>query len=203
MRDMLKPHWPTLRTLHRVRLKHPPLPALLAIYQAPASYTGEYVAELQVPGHPALLERLLQQAVHAGARLAEPGEFTFRGFTAGKFDLTQAEGIAATISAVSDSQLEAAALLRNGRLGTWAHDLVDALGSALALVEAGIDFVDQEDVVPITPGDLNDRLRTIADRLDELVRHSRSWGALEALPRVVLVGPPSAGKSDVVQRAAR
>lgn len=183
------------RQLHRVRLRTPPLPALLTTFSAPASYTGDAMAELQVAGHPALLDRLLHCILGAGARLAEPGEFTFRAFTAGKLDLTQAEGIAATIAAVSDSQLAAASLLREGQLGSFAGALVDSLAQALALVEAGIDFVDQEDVVPIAPGELDAQLAVAATRLDELLSHSRSWGALEALPRVVLVGPPSAGKS--------
>ncbi|MFW6059531.1 MAG: tRNA modification GTPase [Phycisphaeraceae bacterium] len=185
----------TPRTLHRVRLKNPRLPALLTTFAAPASYTGDDLAELQVVGHPALLERLLQQTIRAGARLAEPGEFTFRAFTAGKLDLTQAEGIAATIAAISDSQLAAASLLREGKLGTFAASLVDELGNALALVEAGIDFVDQEDVVPVPPPELDARLQSLAAQLHQLLQRSRSWGALEALPRVVLVGPPSTGKS--------
>ena len=171
------------------------LPALAATFAAPHSYTGEALAELQVPGNPALLDRVVRAALALGARPAEPGEFTFRAFLAGKLDLTQAEGIAATIAAVSDGQLQAAALLREGRLGRVAADLVTQLGEALALVEAGIDFADQDDVTPIGPEALSDRLAGVAARLDELLTHSRSWGALDALPRAVLVGPPNSGKS--------
>lgn len=173
----------------------PRLPVLVAWFARPHSYTGEDLAEIQLPGHPALLERLTQQAITRGARLAEAGEFTFRAFAAGKLDLTQAEGVAATIAASSDAQLQAAGMLRQGQLGRFAQAQVDALASALALVEAGIDFVDQEDVVPITPGQLAERLAQIAKPLDQMLKRSRSWQSLEALPRVVLVGPPSAGKS--------
>jgi len=183
------------RQLKPARLADPPIPALVHRHVAPASYTGEPAAELQLPGHPALLERLIQQAIDAGARLAEPGEFTFRAYTAGKLDLTQAEGVAATIAAVSDSQLRAATLLRQGRLGSLAETLVDRLSDTLALVEAGIDFSDEEDVAPIAPADLADRLRDMQAELDALLTKSRSWGAVEALPRVVLVGPPSTGKT--------
>jgi tRNA modification GTPase len=171
------------------------LPALCATFPAPHSYTGQDMAELQVPGHPALLDRVVHAAVTLGARPAEPGEFTFRAFLAGKLDLLQAEGIAATIAAVSDSQLQAATLLRAGRLGGLAAELVEALADALALVEAGIDFVDQDDVVPIAPAALAQRLTAVAAKLDDLLTHSRAWGALDALPRAVLVGPPNAGKS--------
>lgn len=186
-----------VRSLVAVRLRTPVLPALALRFAGPNSYTGEDAAELQVPGNAALLDRLLHRAIEAcpGARLAEPGEFTFRAYTAGKLDLTQAEGIAATIHAASDSQLRAATLLREGKLGTAANQLVDRLGGLLALVEAGIDFTDQEDVVPIAPADLHDRLNAVGDELDGVLRNSRPWGAVEALPRVVLVGMPSVGKS--------
>jgi tRNA modification GTPase len=186
------------RQLTTVRLRKPDLPALLLRFTATASYTGDDLAELQLPGNAALLDRVLQQIIDTpdcNARLAEPGEFTFRAYTSGKLDLTQAEGIGATISAVSDSQLAAAAMLRQGKLGQTAETLVDQLGNLLALVEAGIDFTDQEDVTPIAPRELNARLTAVAAELDALLSRSRSWGAIESLPRVVLVGPPSAGKS--------
>ncbi len=183
------------RGLVKVHLVSPAMPALVCCFQAPHSYTGQDTAELQVPGHPALLDRLLHQALGAGARLAEPGEFTFRAFLAGKLDLTQAEGIAATIQATSDTQLKAARHLLDGELGGFARALVDDLGTRLALVEAGIDFTDQEDVVPIGPGVLDEYLTDIEARLADLLSNSRSWSEVETLPWVVLVGAPSAGKS--------
>jgi len=181
--------------LAKVKLASPAMPLLLTRFAAPKSYTGQDLAELQVPGNPALLERLLHLATQAGARLAEPGEFTFRAYLAGKLDLTQAEGVAATIHAVSDGQLKAARLLLDGKLGRFARELVDDLGTRLALVEAGIDFTDQEDVIPIAPGELDEHLARIEARLDDLLAHSRPWGEVQALPWVVLVGAPSAGKS--------
>ena len=186
------------RELTPVRLRRPGLPALLLRFTGPASYTGEDLAELQLPGSAALLDRVLHDMIAApaaSARLAEPGEFTFRAYTAGKLDLTQAEGIGATIAAVSDSQLAAAGLLRRGTLGKTAETLVDQLGSLLALVESGIDFTDQEDVTPISPDHLQLNLARVGETISRLLTRSRSWSALEALPRVVLVGPPSAGKS--------
>jgi len=186
------------RQLAPVQLRRPALPVMLLRFVGPASYTGEDAAELQLPGNAALLDRVLHDAINTPdthTRLAEAGEFTFRAYTAGKLDLTQAEGVSATIAAVSDSQLAAAALLRHGKLGQTAEQLVDQLGALLALVEAGIDFTDQEDVTPIAPDDLAQRSGAIAKQLDNLLARSRPWGALEALPRVVLVGPPSTGKS--------
>ncbi|MEM9753074.1 MAG: GTPase [Planctomycetota bacterium] len=183
------------RRWNRCYLRSPRLPVFVAIFSQPQSYTGGDVAEIQLPGHPALLDRVVRQALDGGARLAEPGEFTFRAYTAGRLDLTQAEGVAATINAVSDGQLAAAAHLRGGELARFSQQHVDRLGSLLALVEAGIDFVDQEDVVPIAPRTLTEALAELSKELARLLGNSRSWGSVEALPRVVLVGPPSAGKS--------
>ncbi|MEM9345043.1 MAG: GTPase [Planctomycetota bacterium] len=198
LEHLLEAPQPSIRSLEHVRLREPDLPALLLRFVSPASYTGEDLAELQLPGNAALLDRVLHQAMQTPdcvVRLAEPGEFTFRAYTSGKIDLTQAEGIGATISAVSESQLAAASLLRKGKLGALSKHLVDQLGGLLALVEAGIDFTDQEDVTPIVPGLLAERISKLADELNDLLKRSRSWSAIETLPRVVLVGPPSTGKS--------
>ena len=166
----------------------------------PGSFTGQDVLELYVPGNPALLERVLhgvldQLRISGGGRLAEPGEFTRRAFLAGRIDLTCAEGIAATIGAVSEAQVQAAKLLRSGRLGQWAQALVEQLGRWLALVETGIDFTDQDDVVAISPRKLDEGLAKLEVELRGMLDRSRSWAAIEALPWVVLVGEPNAGKS--------
>lgn len=171
------------------------LPILLLCFAPPASYTGQSMAEIQCPGHPALLQRIIHHAVSLGARLAEPGEFTFRSYLAGKLDLTQAEGVAATIAAQSDAQLHAATLLREGKLGNLSQKLVDDLADALAAVEAGIDFTDQEDVKPIAGEILQQRLAVIYQQVQNTLTASKNWGNLDALPTVVLVGLPSVGKS--------
>ena len=171
------------------------IPILVAWFAAPRTYTGQDLAEIQCPGNPALLQRIVQRTIDCGARPAEGGEFTFRAFAAGKMDLTQAEGVAATISAVSDGQLRAARVLREGKLAGLAEQLVEQLGDLLALVEAGIDFTDQEDVVPIGPVALGEQLAAVGDQLATLLGRSRPWSALEALPRVVLAGAASTGKS--------
>ncbi len=171
------------------------LPAMVAMFFGPKSYTGQDTFELQCPGNPALLDRLIRRVVELGARLAEPGEFTFRAFLAGKLDLTQAEGVAATIAATNDNQLQAAAMLRQGQLGRFADGLSNLLADQLALVEAGIDFTDQDDVVPVGPDALRSELEALTGRLDDLLAHSRSWGVVEAVPLVVLAGAPSTGKS--------
>lgn len=174
---------------------------LVLVFPGPHSYTGEDSAEIQLPGNPALLERVIESLLQSGrvrgihARRAEAGEFSARAFLNGRMSLTAAEGVAATIAARSDAQLRAARLLAGGRLGVLAHELADSIAGTLALVEAGIDFSDQEDVVPITPGDLLRRLAPPRDRVGVVLDRSVGSEQLDAIPRVVLTGAPNAGKS--------
>ncbi len=185
----------------RVRLKEGPLPCVAFVALGPRSYTGEDSVEFVCAGNPDVVAALEAALFEAGrslgvpCRAAAPGEFTLRAFVRGRIDLTQAEGIAATISATNDAQLFAARQLADGALGGFVRDLADGLANDLALVEAGIDFTDQEDVVAIPPARLSEHLqRAIAllgDRLDRAV----PWERLEAIPRVVLAGAPNAGKS--------
>lgn len=189
------------RALTPGRLHHADLPQIACMactFAAPHSYTGEHSAELWIPGNPSLLDRTLNAALHAGARMAEPGEFSFRAFRNGRLSLEQAEGVAATISATSQDQLRAAAAWRHGQLGREVDTWMNTLADTLALVEAGIDFTDQEDVVPIPLDQLIDRLTDILTTIDHLKSASALWRDKQALPRVVLVGPPSAGKSTLL-----
>ncbi|MCP3904965.1 MAG: hypothetical protein GY715_15180 [Planctomycetes bacterium] len=174
---------------------------LALLFPAPASYTGEDAVELHMPGNPTLLERVVDALIDAAdgrriaARRAQPGEFTARAYLGGRVDLIQAEAVAATISARSDAALRAAGLLRSGAVGRVARAQSDAVASILALVEAGIDFTDQEDVVPISPAELRRRLALVRAELRERLDHAVGTEQLEAVPWVVLGGAPNAGKS--------
>lgn len=172
------------------------LPARVLQFDGPRSFTGEDCVELIVPGHPALLERLVQSLLRApGVRLAQPGEFTARAYLNGKLTAEQAEGVGAAIAARSDAELASARRLLSGALGVEYRRLADELAHALALVEAGIDFTDQEDVVAITPRDLVERLIGVQCGIDRLVGPGARREREAATPRVVLVGRPNSGKS--------
>ena len=125
----------------------------------------------------------------ASSRLAQ--------FLNGRLSLTEAEGVAATIAARSDAELRAASQLHRGGLGRTGEALADELAEALARVETGIDFTDQEDVVAIEPRALQARLKRISSQLGELLDRAVGMEQLEAIPWVVLVGPPNAGKSSL------
>lgn len=177
------------------------LPVLALRFGPGRSYTGNEAAELQMPGNPELLDRVLAELLQRGAaagldvRRAEPGEYTARAFVNGRMPLTEAEGVAATIAARSDAALRAARMLTGGGLERLARDLGDEVAELLALVEAGIDFTDQEDVVAIAPAALAKRLTSARDRLADHLRRSVGLERLQSVPSVVLTGLPNAGKS--------
>src|SRR5262245_10218208 len=176
--------------------EHAQLPVLLARFPAPHSYTGEHVVEVQVPRNPLLVERVQARlASIPGVRLAAPGEFSARAYLAGKLSLDQAEGVAATVAAVSDEELEASRRLLQGRAGADYRRWAEELTTLLALVEAGIDFTDQEDVVAIPAARLRERLGALGGEIQQAGGAARGREQTPAEPLVVLAGKPNAGKS--------
>jgi len=191
-------HTPAPPRAAPARLKIPPspsLPVLVILAESPRSYTTEPTAEILLPGNPHLVERAIAALRDAGAVPAAPGEFTARAHAAGRLTLEQAEGVMALVAAERDADLDAAADLLAGRTGDRYRAIADELAALLALVEAGIDFTDQEDVVPISPAHLGAALTALAGRLDAIVSAGLGAEASARLPRVVLAGPPNAGKS--------
>ncbi len=172
------------------------LPLLVVRFEAGASYTGEDAAELLLAGSQALADRVLGRLLACdGVRAAEPGEFSARAYLSGRLSLEQGEGVARLIAAQTEAQLDAARALIDGRTGRVTRAWADELTDLLALVEGGIDFTDQEDVRPIEPGELADRLDGLRARMDDAIGGSAPAEARDDDPLVVLVGPPNAGKS--------
>lgn len=186
-----------------LRLGDADLPVLALRFPAPRSFTGEDVLEIQAPGSPALLERIVATLIEVGTgsgaavRHAEPGEFSARAFLYGRISIDEAEGIAAAIAARGDGELRAARRLMEGRLGRRAGAWSERLVGLLALIEAGIDFTDQEDVIAISASALAEALASIRTEIEEELRSTRPAERRGGLPRVVLTGPPNAGKSSL------
>jgi len=169
------------------------LPVLAITWRGPRSYTGQDGADVLIPGNPSLVDMLLRRVTAGqGIRQAAPGEFSARACLAGKLSIEQAEGVAAVIAAEGAADLAAAVDLSQGVTGRLYRDWADEVTRLLALVEAGIDFTDQEDVRAISPGDL---ARACAAAASEMRAAIGVTGAWEVLPRVVLAGRPNAGKS--------
>jgi tRNA modification GTPase len=174
----------------------PRIPARAILFRAPRSYTRQDVVELHVPAAPPLLRRVIERLAAAGARPAEPGEFTARAFLLGRIDLAQAEAVAAVIAANADSSLRAAQHMLAGELSGELGAVHDALAELAALVELGIDFSDQ-DIELIRPAELRERLAGLRSRIESLLAGSGRFEDLDRLPRVAVAGRPNVGKSSL------
>lgn len=186
--------------LARLRAPLPPCPCLVVAMPGPASSTGEDTVELHLVGNPALLERVAAALVHAGspsARRAGPGEFSARAVLNGRMTVAEAERVAAAVGAATDAQLHAANALRTDRVGALATDACDTVATLLALVEAGIDFTDQEDVSAIAPARLSRECATLAARVREVALGATARAVEASAPLVLLAGAPNAGKSSL------
>jgi tRNA modification GTPase len=173
----------------------PLLPAAILFWPGPRTYTGQDLAEIHTLGSPPLLELLLSHLLALGARAAEAGEFTLRAFLSGRIDLTRAEAVLGVIDARTPGQLDAALAQLAGGMATPITALRDRLLDVLAHMEASLDFVDEPDVDELARAELVDFLARGSADLDALADRLRSRDRPEGYPRVVLAGPPNAGKS--------
>lgn len=166
---------------------------LVLYFAAPASSTGEEVVELQGHGSPAIVEALVEGAVARGARRARPGEFTRRALANGKLDLARAEGIARLSAAASRGEARRALGLVRGELSRRVEALREELLTALADLEARLDFA--EDVDAKGEGEALARVSRAHTGIEALGRDVGAGRADAGLPAVVIVGAPNAGKS--------
>jgi tRNA modification GTPase len=174
---------------------------LLLFFEAPHSYTGEDVAELQGHGGPVVMRELLRRCVELGARIAEPGEFTRRAFLNDRLDLAQAESVADLIDASSTEAARSAARSLAGEFSRRVNTLVAGLIDLRAHVEACIDFPEEE-IDPADRAAQAAKLATLRGALDTLLEEARQGAVLREGLTVVLVGPPNVGKSSLLNRLA-
>ena len=169
---------------------------MLALWPAPRTYTGQDVAEIHLVGSAPLVSLVLAHCLARGARHAEPGEFTLRAFLSGRIDLTRAEAVLGVIEAANPAQLDAALEQLAGGLSGPILALRDRLLDLVAHLEANLDFTEEPDVDPLGRGGPGRGARpTRPPSSARWPGGSTIASGPRAIPRVVLVGPPNAGKS--------
>lgn len=167
-------------------------------FVAPRSYTGEDTAEIHCHGGPYVIRRILESLYAIGFRPAEPGEFTRRAFLNGKLDLTAAEGIHELVSAESHQQWMAARQLATGKLKEAIDALRSDLISAMAYLEAQIDFPDEGDTAALDRSHVRIRVANVRDRIARLLSSYDSGRIAARGLSVALFGEPNAGKSSLL-----
>lgn len=166
-------------------------------FKAPASFTGEDIMECQVHGSHIVLNLLLQEIISLGARLASPGEFTERAFLNNKINLLQAEAIADLIDSNSKKAALGAMQSLQGAFSDNVKTLRDKVFNAKALIEAALDFPDEEDV-DINTAPAAEDIQTCLNELDMLLKKTEAGRVLDHNPTIAIIGRPNAGKSSII-----
>lgn len=170
---------------------------MVGLLRAPRSYTREDTVEVYCHGGPLILRRILGLAVAAGARPAEPGEFTKRAFLNGRIDLTRAEAVMDLIRAKSDAAQRAALAQMEGGLYRLIHELRRSMVSVLAEIEAGLDF-SEEDIEFISPAAVKKSLEESRSTISRLLQSAEGGRVIREGVRTVIIGEPNVGKSSLM-----
>ena len=175
---------------------------MVVFFKSPNSYTGDDVVEFHCHGNPTIVNLVIEEAVDLGAAVAEPGEFTKTAFLNDKIDLVQAESVADLINAQSEAAVVAANSSLSGEFSKQINLLLDGIVKARVVVEANIDFPEEEIDVSALES-IKEALQSFHAEISELLSRVKEGVKLRDGYSVAIVGPPNAGKSSLLNLLAQ
>lgn len=172
--------------------------ALVTVMRAPKTYTREDIVELNCHGGMVAVNRVLEIVLNAGARIAEPGEFTKRAFLNGRIDLSQAEAVMDLIRAKTDQAMNVALHQIEGRLSRLIHQLRQQLLETIAHVEVNIDYPEYDDVEEMTHQMMQEKTKYVLEEIEKLLSVARQGKILREGIKTGIIGRPNVGKSSLM-----
>ncbi len=188
---------PRMLTLGEVKTAAFSEQAMVVVFKAPHTYTGEDLVEFQCHGGTQIANGIMKECIARGARIATNGEFTKRAFLNGKMTLSSAEGMIDMITAESDAEVRAGFKLLSGNLSKFAFDSADELTDILSEIEVSFDYP-EETIEYITKATVKERLQKLSNDIAEILKTAKAGSLIKSGINVLIVGRPNVGKSSLL-----